>query len=129
MCSLDARTLAIGRLQKVCSELAELHAELKESDIEASALTVIRDTVDQMRMTAMTLQRGLEWLRLSGDGQGLLMLSIDERMRRASQLNTDIGKDFEAGRIRTDHARAISVPTGSERGHGTTRSHVWQSQS
>src|SRR5882724_1698461 len=129
VCSLDARTLAIGRLQKVCSELAELHAELKESDIEASALTVIRDTVDQMRMTAMTLQRGLEWLRLSGDGQGLLMLSIDERMRRASQLNTDIGKDFEAGRIRTDHARAISVPTGSERGHGTTRSHVWQSQS
>ena len=25
---MDARTLAIGRLQKVCSELAELHAEL-----------------------------------------------------------------------------------------------------
>lgn len=101
---MDARAKAIDRLQKVYSELAELHAELKESDIEASALRVIRDTVDQMRMTAMTLQQGLEWLRLSRDKQGLLVLLIDERMRRASQLNTDISKDFEAGRIRTDHA-------------------------
>ncbi len=53
-------------------------------------------------MTAMTLQQGLDWFRLSRDGQGLLTLLIDERMRRASQLNTDIGQDFEAGRIRTD---------------------------
>ena len=103
VCGLDAESKAIGRLQKVCSELAELHAELKESDIEASALRVIRDTVDQMRMTAMTLQQGLDWFRLSRDKQGLLTLLIDKRMRRASQLNTDIGKDFEAGRIRTDH--------------------------
>ena len=103
VCGLDARTKAIGRLQKVCSELAELHAELKESDIEASALRVIRDTLDQMRMSAMTLQQGLDWFRLSRDKQGLLRLLTDERMRRASQLNTDIGKDFEAGRIRTDH--------------------------
>jgi hypothetical protein len=28
---------------------------------------------------------------------------IDEQMRRASQLNPNIGKEFEAGRIRTDH--------------------------
>jgi CheY-like chemotaxis protein len=100
--TLDARTKAIDRLQKVCSELAELHADLKESDIEATALLFIRDTVDQMRMTAMTLQQGLEWLQLAQDKHGLLALLIDERMRRASQLNTDISKDFEAGRIRTD---------------------------
>jgi hypothetical protein len=88
--------------------LGELHVELKVSDIEAGALNVIRDTVDQLRMTAMTLQQGLEWFRLSRDRQGLLALLIDERMRWASQLNTDIGKDFKAGRIRTDHA-ALSV--------------------
>jgi len=101
---VDLRAKAIDRLQKVCSELAELHAELNESDIEASALRVIRDTVDQMRMTAMTLQQGLEWFRLSRDKQGLSALLIDEQMRRASQLNSDISKDVEAGRIRTDHA-------------------------
>jgi hypothetical protein len=99
---LDARNHAIDRLQKVCTELAELHAEVKESDIEASAQGVIRDTVDQMRMTAMTLQQGLEWLGLAEDKHGLMALLIDERMRRASQLNTEISKDFEAGRIRTD---------------------------
>ena len=102
VCSLDARTKAISRLQKVCSELAELHAELKESDIEARGLSLIQNTVDQMRMTAMTLQQGLEWLRLAQDKHGLLALLIDDRMRRASQLNTAISKDFEEGRIRTD---------------------------
>jgi hypothetical protein len=104
LCSLDDRAKTTGQLQKICSELAELDGRLKESDIEVSALGVILDTIDQMRMTAMTIQQGLEWFRLSGDKQGLLTLLTDERMCRASQLNTDIGKDFAAGRIRTDHA-------------------------
>jgi hypothetical protein len=99
---LDASAKAIDGLQRVCSGLGALQADLKESDIEASALTVIRDTVDELRMTAMTLQQGLEWFRLSRDMQGLLALLIDERMRRAYQLNTDISNELEAGRIRTD---------------------------
>ena len=33
---------------------------------------------------------------------------IDEQMRRASQLNEDIGKGFEAGHIRTDQ-QALST--------------------
>jgi hypothetical protein len=102
VCELGASNQVMDRLQKVCSELAELHVELKKSDIEASALRVTRDTVDQMRLTAMTLQQGFEWLRLAQDKHGLLALLIDERMRRASQLNIGISKDLEAGRIRTD---------------------------
>jgi hypothetical protein len=100
--TLDAGAKAIDGLQRVCSELAALQADLKESDIEASALKVIRDAVDRIRMAAMTLQQGLEWFRLSLDKQGLLALLINEQMRSASQLNTDISKEFEAGRIRTD---------------------------
>jgi len=92
----------MDRLQKVCSELAAFDAELKESDIEVSGQRLIRDAIDQMRMTAMTLQQGLEWVRVAQDRHGLLGLLIDERMRRASQLNTEIIKDFESGRIRTD---------------------------
>ena len=99
---LDDPTKAIERLQRVCSELVELLVELKESDIEANALGFIRDTVSQMRITAMTLQQGFAWLRLAQDKHGLLGLLIDERMRRASQLNTEIAKDFAAGRIRSD---------------------------
>ena len=104
MCRLDGWSKAIDRLQEVCSELAKLHAELKESDLEAGALRIIRNTVDQLRMTAMTLQQGLEWFRLSRDRQGLLALLIDEQMRRASQLNSEIGKGLEDGEIRTDQA-------------------------
>jgi hypothetical protein len=100
--TLDASAKAIDGLQRVCSELAALQADLKESDIEAGALKVVQDTVDRIRMAAMTLQQGLEWFRLSRDKQGLLALLIDERMRCASQLNADISKEFEAGRIRTD---------------------------
>jgi hypothetical protein len=44
----------------------------------------------------------MERSRLSADKQGLRPLLIDERMRRASQLNADISKHFKAGQIRTD---------------------------
>jgi hypothetical protein len=101
---LDAETRTIHRLQKVFSELSQLQVELIESDIEASTLTIVRDAVYRMRTIALGLQQGLERFQLSQDKQGLLMLLIDERMRHASQLNIDIGKDFAAGRIRTDHA-------------------------
>jgi hypothetical protein len=100
--TLDCRTKARNRLESVCAELAQMQAELKESDIEARALSLIQDTVNQMRMTAMTLQQGLDWLLLTQDKHGSLTLLMDERMRRATQLNADISKDFEAGRIRTD---------------------------
>jgi hypothetical protein len=99
---LNAKSYAIDRLQKVCTALAELDAELRESDIEPRGRSLIRDTIDQMRITAMTLQQGLDWLQSAQDKHGLLALLIDERMRQASQLNTAISKDFEAGRIRTD---------------------------
>lgn len=86
----------------MCSELAELHSEIGESDVEASKRVLIEETLDQLRLTAMTLQQGLEWLRLPQDKHGLVALLIDERLRRASQLNLAITEDFEAGRIRTD---------------------------
>jgi hypothetical protein len=50
----------------------------------------------------MTLQQGLEWLRIAQDKHGLLALLIDERMRLAAQLYAEINKDFVEGRIRTD---------------------------
>lgn len=102
VCSLDGRTKAIDRLQKVCSELDELRVELKESDIEAHALGVLRDTLDQMRAAAWAFQKCFEQSRLSPDKQDLLVLLTNVRMRLASQLNTDLNRDFAAGRIRTD---------------------------
>jgi hypothetical protein len=98
----DARTAAVARLQRVCSELAELHMELSESDIEPNALRILRDTLSQMHKTALTLQQVMEQSTLPADEQRLRVLLIDERMRLASYLNIGISEDLEAGRVRTD---------------------------
>ncbi len=99
---LNERATPVDRLQRVCSELAELHKELTESDIEPNALGLLRDTVEQMRKTAWTLRQGIEKSRESERKQDLRALLIDERMRLAAYLNTGISADVEAGRIRTD---------------------------
>lgn len=98
----DARTAAVDRLQRVCSELAELHMELSKSDVEPNALGILRDTLSQMRKTARTLQQVMEESTLPADKQRLWVLLIDERMRLASHLNIRISEDLEAGRVRTD---------------------------
>jgi hypothetical protein len=98
--TLNLNTRAVDRLQRVCSELAEFHVELRESDIEPEALRVLQDTADQLRKTAWALQQGMEGQ--STNKNGLEALLADERMRLASQLNRDIAEDLEAGRIRTD---------------------------
>jgi hypothetical protein len=98
----DARTAAVDRLQRVCSELAELHIELSESNIEPNALRTLRDTLSQIRKTAWTLLQGMERSQLPADKQRLWVLLIDEQMRLASHLNSSISKDLEAGRVRTD---------------------------
>jgi hypothetical protein len=98
----DARTAAVARLQRVCSELADLHMELSESGIEPNALRMLQDTLSQIRKTAWTLQQGIEQSTLPADKQRLWLLLIDERMRLASYLNIGISEDLEAGRVRTD---------------------------
>ena len=112
---MEADTKAIERLQRICSELSELQSELDKSGIETSRFTLVRDTVNQMLMTAMTLQQGFEWVRLAQDRHGLWALLIDERLRRASQLNADIVKALEAGQIRTDQEGLSAYLAGLNR--------------
>jgi hypothetical protein len=100
--NLNERATPVDRLQKVCSELAELHGELMASEIEPNALRVLRDTVDQMREVFWTLRQEIERSRVSKDKQHLWSLLVGERMRLASYLNTGISEDLEAGRTRTD---------------------------
>jgi hypothetical protein len=106
--NLNATSKAVDRLQRVSSELSELHEELAKSDIEPNALRVFRDTLDLMRNTAAALQQGMERSEPSANKQSLWALLVDERMRLASRLNISIGEDLEAGRIRTDQ-RGLSA--------------------
>jgi hypothetical protein len=97
-----ARSAAVERLQRVCSELDELHMELSEAAIEPNALRILRDTLSQMRKTAWTVLQGIERSQLPADKQSLFVLLSDEQMRLASYLNISISKDLEARRVRTD---------------------------
>jgi hypothetical protein len=99
---LDRRTEAIDKLQNIHAELATLLVELENYDIEKNTLGILRNTLHEMLATVRTLWQGIELSWLSPDNQAFLALLIDEQMRRASRLNADISKDFEAGRIRTD---------------------------
>jgi hypothetical protein len=99
---LDPRTKAIDQLQNIHAELAELLVELESYGIEKNALGILRNTLHEMLATVRTLWQGIERSQLTPDNRAFLALLIEEQMQRASRLNADISKDFEAGRIRTD---------------------------
>ena len=115
MCSLDRRTKAIEQLQNIHAELAALLNELENYDLEVNAVSILRATLREMLTTARTLWEGIERSRLSPDNQTFLAMLIDERMRRASQLNAEISQDLEAGRIRTDQEALSTYLRGVNR--------------
>lgn len=100
---MDRKAKAIDKLQNIHAELAGLLVELENYDIEQDGLGILRKTLREMLATVRTLWQGIEQSQLSPDNRSLLGLLIGEQMRRASHLNADICRDFEAGRIRTDH--------------------------
>lgn len=99
---MDGKGKAINQLQQIDAELAALLVDLADYGIEPSALGALRSTLHEMRATIRALWQGIEHSQLSPDDQSFLRLLIGERLRLASQFNVDLGKDFAAGRIRTD---------------------------
>lgn len=90
----------MARLQRVRSELAEIEIELHSSRVEAKVLRAFRDSIDLIRMTTWALHLSME--RPSAVKQRMSALVMEERLRRACELNINICKDFEAGRVQLD---------------------------
>jgi len=101
-CILEDKTKAIKQLRNIEDELAALLVESNNCDFEVTTREVFRKTLYEVLATVRTLCQGIERSSLSPEKQPLLKLLIDERMRRAADLNAEICKDFAAGRIRTD---------------------------
>ncbi|HXY25532.1 MAG TPA: hypothetical protein VEI73_12825 [Candidatus Acidoferrum sp.] len=99
---MDRKTKVRDKLQNIHAALSELLVELEHYDLEQNALGVLRNILREMLATVRTLGQGIDRSSLAPGNQAFLALLIDEQMRRASQLNTEIGKDFEAGKIKTD---------------------------
>ena len=114
-CSLDGRHKTIDQLKRIDYDLGTIVAELREPDIEACALRVLQKTLGEMRETVRTLWQGIERSPMSPGTQSFCEWLTGERMHQAVRLNTEIAKELEAGKIRTDQAALSSYArTASE---------------
>jgi len=85
-----------AQLSKTASDLRELEKTIKASDtgVDIRILFEFRQAVDQIRLTAWAVQKWLDLRTHERDRYGPLALLLAERMRRATQLNSDLARDF-----------------------------------
>lgn len=88
-----------ARLQKMSSELRELEQTMKSGDIEPRVLREFRDSVDHVRQTAWAVQQWIELQTKRGDAYSVLSLLTVERIRRATQLSSDLSIDLDATEV------------------------------
>lgn len=90
-----------ARLQNLGVELRQLEKELRELPTEADPAVVrdFREALDNLRLTAWTLQL---WLEEKPAGRNALLLMRQlaaERIRRTIQLSTNLVTDMDAGGV------------------------------
>lgn len=87
------------RLKKTTSELLKLEQAMQAGDLDLRALREFRDAVDHVRKTAWVVQ---EWRERQAQGKEaftvLSMLTL-ERIRRATQLASDLATDLETHEV------------------------------
>lgn len=88
-----------ARLEKMSVELRELEQSMKSGDIEPRVLREFRDSVDHVRQTAWAVQQWLELQAKRGDVYSVLSLLTAERIRRATQLSSDLAMDLDATEV------------------------------
>lgn len=87
------------RLQKVSVELRELEEAIKKGEIDGRVLREFRDAVDHVRQTAWAVQQWLQLQAQKRDAYSVLGLLTVERIRRATQLSTDLAIDLDATEV------------------------------
>lgn len=90
-----------ARLQNLAGELRHLEKELRELPTEADPLIVrdFRDALDNLRLTAWSLQLWLEEKQAGRDTTRLMGQLTAERIRRAIQLSTNLVTDMDGGGV------------------------------
>jgi len=89
------------RLQNLSGELRQLEKELRELPAEADPVVIrdFRDALDNLRLTAWSLQLWLEEKRAGHDTLFLMRQLAAERIRRTIQLSTNLVTDMDAGGV------------------------------
>jgi len=83
------------RLQAATIELNELQQLIRSGDFDGHLLRDFRGAVDNVRTTAWAVQQWIPLREQGGDAYSVLPLLSAERVRRATQLATDLLLDLD----------------------------------
>jgi hypothetical protein len=96
-----------ARLQTFSAELRQLEKELKEAretkQVDPLVIRDFRESVDNVRLTAWTLQLWLEEQAKDRDPYALLNQLTTERIRRAKELSQNLTGDLDAFEVTVEH--------------------------
>jgi len=84
------------RLQAITDELQELEHSVISGDLDSRVLSEFRNAVDHIRITAWTVQQWVDARQQSGDPYAVLPAFPAQRVRRATQLATDLCLDLQS---------------------------------
>jgi hypothetical protein len=84
------------RLEAVTRELQELEQLVTSGDFSPRVLSEFRSAVDNIRQTAWAVQQWAERQKQHRDPYTVLGILSEERVRRATQITTDLRVDLES---------------------------------
>jgi hypothetical protein len=87
------------RLQKATAELQELEQLVVAGDFSPRVLAEFREAVDNVRLTAWTVQQWIGLQQQSRDPYSIMTALSAERVRRATQVAKDLATDLESMEI------------------------------
>ena len=87
------------RLQAATAELQELEKLVLSSDLSPRVLSDFRSAVDNIRLTAWTVQQWIGLQEQSRDPYSMLNSLSAERVRRATQIAKDLTMDLQSMEI------------------------------
>jgi len=88
-----------ARLKALTGALRELEEQIKEGGVDPRVLSDFRESVDHIRHTARAVQEWLEREAENRDPYWVLSILINDRIRRATQLNQEISLDLDAQEV------------------------------
>lgn len=91
--------LISAQLRKATSDLRNIQQLLKQDAIDARVLLDFREAVDNVRHVAWAVQQWLDLREAREDTSSVMEMLVIHRIRVATQLNSDLSLNAEAGEL------------------------------
>ena len=108
---------ATARLQRISAELRSLESALVAANSDHRVLREFRDAVDQVRVTAWSVQKWRELESERRDPYAVLPHLVNERIRRATQLSNDVTQDLDAEELEMEAGGLAELAGAVDRLH------------